>query len=168
MLLKISILRLSQIQAWSQNRKVSNMFKRQNPDTMGNVISRLWIFSFFTMVFREIHEMAVADTIEGILLGTYEGNPVTDAGLVAGGVVMILLLATYVLTPILKPKLARRLNLIAPPITIGGVLYLIPNDPDDFVLATATVVAVTTIFVISFFWRTEESHHLPFEVRHAL
>ena len=128
------------------------MFKQQNAETTGNLISRLWIFSFFTMVYRDIHEMAVADTIEGILAGTYEGNPVTDAGLVAGGVVLILLLATYVLTPILKPHLARRLNLLMPPITIVGVLYLIPNDPDDFVLAAGTVVAVVTIFLISFFF----------------
>jgi len=144
------------------------MFKQQNVETIGNVISRLWIFSFFTMVYRDIHEMAVADTIEGILVGTYEGNPVTDAGLVAGGVVMSLLLATYVLTPILRPHLARRLNLFMPPITIVGVFYLVPNDPDDFVLATATVAAVLTIFVISFFWRTEGSRSVSSEVRHAV
>ena len=144
------------------------MFREQNAETIGNVISRLWIFSFFTMVYRDIHEMAVADTIEGILVGTYEGNPVTDAGLVAGGVVLILLLATYVLTPILKPHLACRLNLLMPPITIVGVLYLIPNDPDDFVLAAGTVVAVVTIFLISFFWRTEGSSHVSREVRHAV
>ena len=144
------------------------MFKQQNAETTGNLISRLWIFSFFTMVYRDIHEMAVADTIEGILAGTYEGNPVTDAGLVAGGIVMVLLLATYVLTPILKPNLARRLNLFMPPITIVGVFYLIPNDPDDFVLAAATVVAVLTIFIISFFWRTEASRSMSGEIRHAI
>ena len=144
------------------------MFKQQNAETTGNLISRLWIFSFFTMVYRDIHEMAVADTIEGILAGTYEGNPVTDAGLVAGGIVMVLLLATYVLTPILRPNLARRLNLFMPPITIVGVFYLIPNDPDDFVLAAATVVAVLTIFIISFFWRTEASRSMSGEIRHAI
>ena len=144
------------------------MFKQQNAETTGNLISRLWIFSFFTMVYRDIHEMAVADTIEGILAGTYEGNPVTDAGLVAGGIVMVLLLATYVLTPILKPNLARRLNLFMPPITIVGVFYLIPNDPDDFVLAAATVVAVLTIFIISFFWRTDASRSVSGEIRHAI
>ena len=144
------------------------MFKQQNAETTGNLISRLWIFSFFTMVYRDIHEMAVADTIEGILAGTYEGNPVTDAGLVAGGIVMVLLLATYVLTPILRPNLARRLNLFMPPITIVGVFYLIPNDPDDFVLAAATVVAVLTIFIISFFWRTDASRSVSGEIRHAI
>ncbi len=144
------------------------MFKPRNAGTVGNVISRLWIFIFFTLVYRDIHEMAVASTIEGILSGTYEGNPVTDAGLVAGGVVMIIFLATYVLTPILKPNLARRLNLLTPPIAVVGVFYLIPNDPDDFVMATATVVALLTIFIISFFWQTEQSKSQLNEVRHAV
>lgn len=144
------------------------MLKQKTTETIGNVISRLWIFVFFTMVYRDIHEMAVASTIEGILVGTYEGNPVTDAGLVAGGVIMIVLLANYVLTPVLKPYLARRLNMLTPTITIIGVLYLIPNDPDDFVLATATIAALLTISVISFFWQTEQTASQAIEVRHAV
>lgn len=144
------------------------MFREQDPESTGDVIARLWIFTFFTMIFRDLHEMAVASTIEGILSGTFEGNPVTDAGLVVGGGIQVLMLATFVLSTTLKPYAARRINLAMSPLAIAGGLYIVPNDPDDFLLATVAIAALTTIFLISFFWRTEGSHRVSGEVRHAV
>jgi len=108
------------------------MFKPHDPLAFGDTISRLWVFTLFTMVFRDIHEMATASTIQGILEGTYEGNPVTDAGLFFGGVALVILLLTSLLSVLLKPNAARRLNLVVAPIAMGGIFYLVPNDPDDY------------------------------------
>ena len=144
------------------------MFREQDAESIGDVIARLWIFIFFTMVFRDLHEMAVASTIEGILSGTFEGNPVTDTGLVVGGGVLVLMLSTFVLSTTLKPYAARRLNLTVAPLAIAGGLYIVPNDPDDFLLGAVTTVALLAIFLISFFWRSEGSRHTSREVRHAV
>ena len=80
------------------------MFKPQDPDQFGTTISRIWTFVFFTMIFRDLHEMSTARTIEGILDGRFEGNPVTDAGLAIGGVVLVLLLLTSFLSNLLKAE----------------------------------------------------------------
>lgn len=133
------------------------MFKTQNSDTFGETISRLWTFALFCMVFRDIHEMATASTIHGILEGTYEGNPVNDAGLVFGGFALILMLLTALLSPTLKPYAAKRLNLIMAPLAFGGMFYLLPNDPDDFLLGGVTAIAILSIFTISLVWRTEDA-----------
>ena len=135
------------------------MFREQDAESIGDVIARLWIFTFFTMIFRDLHEMAVASTIEGILSGTFEGNPVTDAGLVAGGGVLVLLLTTIVLSTTLKPYAARRLNLVLSPLAIVGGYYIFPNDPDDYLFAAVTTAALLAIFLISFFWRTDDARN---------
>ncbi len=135
------------------------MLKTQNSDTFGETISRLWTFALFCMVFRDIHEMATASTIYGILEGTYEGNPVNDAGLVFGGVALILMLLTALLSPSLKPYAAKRLNLIMAPLAFGGMFYLFPNDPDDYLLGGVTAVAILAIFTISLVWRIENARN---------
>jgi len=143
------------------------MFKPHDPNGFGNTISRLWVFTLFTMVFRDIHEMATASTIQGILEGTYEGNPVTDAGLFFGGVALVILLLTSQLSVLLKPYAARRLNLAVAPIALGGIFYLVPNDPDDYLLGGVSAIAILTIFVTSWFWQTTAQPGCMREVRHA-
>lgn len=143
------------------------MFKPQNPDTIGDTTSRLWVFTLFVMVFRDIHEMATASTIQGILEGTYEGNPVTDAGLVFGGIALVLMLLTGLLSTLLKPLAAKRLNLVMVPLAFGGSFYLFPNDPDDYLLGGVTAIALLTIFVTCLFWRTDAVTKNLGKVRHA-
>ncbi len=144
------------------------MFREQDTESTGDVIARLWIFTFFTMIFRDLHEMAVASTIEGILSGTFEGNPVTDLGLVVGGGVLVLMLVTFVLSTTLKPYAARRLNLTIAPLAVVGGFYLVPNDPDDYLLAAVTTAGLLAIVVISFLWRTKGPRSVSGEVGHAV
>ena len=143
------------------------MFKPHDPNILGDTISRLWVFTLFTMVFRDIHEMATASTMQGILEGTYEGNPVTEAGLFFGGVALVILLLTSLLSVLLKPYAARRLNLAVAPIALGGIIYLVPNDPDDYLLGGASAIAVLTIFVSSWCWQTTAKIDSMHEVPHA-
>jgi hypothetical protein len=135
---------------------------------MGHVISRLWTFVFFTMLSRDIHEMSTADTIEGILAGTYEGNVVTDAGLFYGGLALVLMLLTSLFSTLLVPSAVRRLNLIVAPLAIAGGFYLFPNDPDDYLLAGAATTALLAIFFVCWFWRPALSSNSHQEARHAV
>lgn len=143
------------------------MFKPQNSDTLGDTISRLWVFTFFVMIFRDLHEMAVASTIQGILEGTYEGNPVTDAGLVFGGAALVLMLLTAQLSALLAPYAAKRLNLVMAPVALAGTFYLIPNDPDDFLLGGVTALSLLAIFTICLFWRTRAATNKVGGLRYA-
>ena len=143
------------------------MFKPQDPDQFGTTVSRIWTFVFFTMIFRDLHEMSTARTIEGILDGRFEGNPVTDAGLAIGGVLLVLLLLTSLFSNLLEPLAVRRMNLIASPVALAGSLYLFPNDPDDYILGGVTAVALLTIFVLCWKWRPATTSDSPGEVRHA-
>ena len=143
------------------------MFKPQDPDQFGTTISRIWTFAFFTIIFRDLHEMSTARTIEGILDGRFEGNPVTDTGLVIGGVVLVLMLLTSFFSNLLKPFAVRRLNLIVSPIALVGSLYLLPNDPDDYILGGVTAVAFVTIFVLCWKWRPATALDSPSEVLRA-
>ena len=143
------------------------MFKPQDPDQFGTTISRIWTFAFFTMIFRDLHEMSTARTIEGILDGRFEGNPVTEAGLAIGGVLLVLLLLTSLFSNLLKPFAVRRMNLIASPISLASSLYLFPNDPDDYILGSVTAVALLTIFILCLKWQPAKTMTSPSEVRHA-
>lgn len=143
------------------------MFKSQDPDQFGTTISQIWTFVFFTMIFRDLHEISTAGTIEGILEGYFEGNPVTDPGLVVGGICLLFFLLTSFFSNLLKPYAVRRLNMIVAPIALAGSFYLLPNDPDDYIFAGATVVALLAIFVLCWKWRTTKSSDNSSEVRYV-
>lgn len=143
------------------------MFKPIDPNTVGDTISRLWVFTLFTMVFRDLHEMVTAATVQGILDGTYEGNPVTEAGLLWGGVTLVILLLTSLFSVLLTPRAAKYLNLSVAPIAFGGIFYLVPNDPDDFLLAGVSAITVLTIFITAWFWQTNTVIDSMREVGHA-
>lgn len=147
--------------------KGANMFKSQTSDQVGDTISRLWLFAFFTMIFRDLHEMSTASTINGILSGTFEGNPVTDQGLVIGGVALVVFLMTFVLSTVLIPSAARRLNLTVVPFAIAGMLVLLPNDPDGWLLGAMTAGAFLLIFYLSWTWETRPSVLHDKEVRYV-
>lgn len=144
------------------------MLKPQDPDQFGTTISRIWTFVFFTMIFRDLHEMSTAQTIEGILDGHFEGNPVTDTGLVIGGIILVLMLLISFFSNLLKPFAVRWLNLMASPIALAGSFYLFPNDPDDYILSGVTAVALLTIFVMCWKWRSATTLGGRSEVRHAV
>lgn len=143
------------------------MLNPQNSDQIGHVISRLWTFVFFTMLFRDIHEMSTAATIEGILAGTYEGNVVTDTGLFFGGLALVLMLLTSLFSTLLVPSAVRWLNLIVAPLAIAGGLYIFPNDPDDYLLAGGATAGLLVIFIVCWSWQTDPSRNRNPEARHA-
>ena len=144
------------------------MLKPQDPNDVGTTISRIWTFVFFVMIFRDLHEMSTAQTINGILNGRFEGNEVTDAGLVLGGAVLVVLLLTSLLSTLLQPTVVRRLNLVVAPLTLLGSFYLLPNDPDDYLLAGVTATALLTIFVICLYWTPAPARDSIQKVRHAV
>lgn len=143
------------------------MFKQQTNNQYGDTISRLWLFAFLMMIFRDLHEMSTESTIRGILAGTFEGNPVTDEGLLMGGVALSIMAITFVLSTLLNPSAARKLNLFVTPITVAGMFVLPPNDPDDYLLGAMTASAFVGIFYLSWTWKVTPQISMSKEVNHA-
>jgi len=128
------------------------MFNVTYSDQFGRTLSLLWLFAILNILFRDIHEMTMAGTISEILSGRMNGNPVTEGALFAGAFAVELLLLAMLLSNLLVPKAARLLNLVLAPVAIGGVLFGVPNDPDDYFFATVEIFTFALIFVLSWNW----------------
>ena len=108
------------------------MVAREGPKATAALLSQLWLFAMLNTVFRDIHEMAKAETIEEILSGYLNGNPVTEGVLLVGGVLVELPLLMILLGHVVSGVAYRRLNLVLAPLALVGVLASYPNDPDDY------------------------------------
>ena len=129
------------------------MFKPVAYDEFGKVLSSLWLFVILNGLFRDMHELAVASTIEEILAGRMNGAPVTDGALLAGAAVIQVLLLGMLLSSLLKPRAARWLNLVVPPLMAFAMFFAPPNDPDDYVFYTIMVGTLLAISFIAWNWR---------------
>ncbi|WP_373635086.1 DUF6326 family protein [Yoonia sp. SS1-5] len=130
------------------------MFRSNHPDDRGKILSLLWLFAILNMLFRDIHEMTMAATINEILSGYVNGNPMSESVLFFGAFAVELLLLVFLLSGLLAPYWARLLNLVMVPVAILGTFYIAPNDPDDYFFAVVEICAFITIFVMAWRWQT--------------
>lgn len=129
------------------------MFKSVAYDEFGKVLSSLWLFVILNGLFRDMHELAVASTIEEILTGHMNGSPVTDGVLLAGALVTQVLLLSMLLSSLLKPRAARWFNIVVPPLMAFAMFFAPPNDPDDYVFYTIMVGTLLAISLLAWNWR---------------
>ena len=52
------------------------------------LLSTLWIFVLFNMLFRDIHEIPTREFLEQAITGTMNGVVITDELLLIGGIMM--------------------------------------------------------------------------------
>lgn len=122
---------------------------------MGPMLTLLWLFAVLNILFRDIHEMVEADTINDILAGHMNGAPVTEGALLAGAFAVELILLALLLSSVLTPLRARRFNLLAAPLAMAGSLYVPPGDPDDVVFAIVVMATFLAIFVLAWRWQVD-------------
>ncbi len=125
----------------------------------GKTITLLWLFAILNTLFRDIHQLVVASTIEDILAGHMNGNPVTEGALFIGAFAVELLLLGMLLSQLLRPSHARIFNLAVAPIAFAGTFVVPPTDLDDYFFATVVLATFATIFVLAWKWRTTETDH---------
>ena len=118
-------------------------------DQFRRAVPALWLFAILNTIFRDLHEMAEASTIQDILAGQMNGAPVTDAALLVGGIGITLMLATMLLSRLASPRVTRWLNLAVVVLAAFGMTLAPPNDPDDYWFASVTTLAFASIFVLS-------------------
>lgn len=121
-------------------------------DRIRDTISMLWLFAILNTLFRDIHEMTKAETIDEILGGTLNGNPVTEPVLLAGAVAVELLLLAPLLTRLLPAHGARMVNLLLPPLAVLGGFLAAPDDPDDYFFTAVTSASFIAIFWMAWCW----------------
>ena len=132
---------------------VRELAARKLPEPSAVLLSQLWLFAMLNTVFRDIHEMAKAETIEDILSGFMNGNPVNEAVLLLGGVLVELTLVMILGAYVFGPRLYRQLNLVLAPLAVLGVVFSAPNDPDDYFFVAITAVAFLSATAIAWSWR---------------
>jgi len=131
-------------------------------------LSLLWLFAILNIIFRDIHEFTMASTINEILSGTVNGNPMTETVLLYGAVAVELLLLAFLLTALLPPAKARLLNLVMVPITLLGMAIVPPADPDDIFFALIVFTALAAIFILAWRWSPHAQAKELQRGRHAL
>lgn len=134
---------------------------------LGKTLSLLWLFAILNILFRDIHEMSTASAVSEILSGYVSGRPVTEEALLIGGLAVELLLLAFLLSALLPPSTAKRINLAFAPLAIIGVLYGAPSDLDDYFFAAVEITTFAAITVMAWRWRTDASEADIHEVRRA-
>ncbi len=122
------------------------------------VLSSLWIFVLFNMLFRDIHEFARPGAIEEFM--TME---VAEGLLLASGIVLSLLIAMVVLNHVLSPGVARWANIAVSLVAIAAMVANPPGDLDDVWFFTVEILALMAIIGLAWAWRTDpvERSHDP-------
>jgi hypothetical protein len=119
------------------------------PEDRGVVLSTLWIFILFNMVFADIVGFMNPGALEGIITGTV-GIEITQELLLVFSVLLEVPIAMIFLSRILKPQINRWANIVASVITIlfvigGGSAYL-------SYIFFATVEVICMLFIIGYAW----------------
>ncbi len=138
------------------------MLNRSDPNDLRPALSLLWLFAILNMVFRDIHEFTMASTLNEILSGTINGNPMSETVLLYGAFAVEILLLGFLLSAVLPARWARNLNLVLVPAAIAGMFVVPPADPDDIFFAIVEICALAAAFVLAWRW-TPHTH--PFKTR---
>jgi predicted membrane channel-forming protein YqfA (hemolysin III family) len=112
----------------------------------------LWIFVFFNMIFRDLHEFGRAGFIQELTVGVVNGVQITDFLLLIGGIMMEVPLLMLPITILLKPQVSRLANICIGTLMIPLMISTYDLfDPDDIFFLIFEVVALS--LVIWYAWR---------------
>ncbi len=144
------------------------MFTPSNPNDLRPTLSVLWLFAILNVIFRDIHEFTMASTLNEILSGTVNGNPMSETVLLFGAFAVELLLIGFLFSALLPAWWARNLNLVLAPVAVAGLLFIPPADPDDFFFAFVELCAFGTAFVLAWRWTPDVQPSDTQGARHAV
>lgn len=117
------------------------------------LLSTLWIFVLFNMIFRDLHEFGRPGFLEEIMTGIVNGVQITEGLMLLGGIMAEIPISMVLLSRVLKYKMNRWANIIAGAITIAIVIQNGAADLDDMFFATIEIVSVSFIVWCAWKWR---------------
>ena len=119
---------------------------------MKALLSTLWIFVLFNILFRDIHEFATAEFLEEAMLGTVNGVPITEEILLLGWILAEIPISMVVLSRILTYRVNRWSNIIVGGLMIAFVINNGAGDLDDLFFAATEIVALAAIIWSAWKW----------------
>ena len=138
-----------------QQAKSINMASHQNTIATDKkaLLSTLWIFVLFNLIFRDIHEFFRAGLLEEIITGVVNGTQVTEQVMLIGAVMVEIPILMVLLSRVLNYRINRWANIIIGAITIALVIAMGQKDLDDLFFATVEVIALSVIIWVAWKWR---------------
>ncbi len=124
---------------------------------MKALLSTLWIFVLFNLIFRDLHDLFRPGLLEEMMTGIVNGTRVTDEMLLVGGIMMEIPISMVLLSRVLQYKLNRWANIITGAISIAFVIGTGAKDLDDIFFATIEVVALSLIVWYAWKWPKQEA-----------
>lgn len=123
--------------------------KRMQTDR-GGVLSSLWIFVLFNMLFRDVHELLRPGAID-----EFRSSTVSETMLLGSGVALSVFISMVVLSRVLLRQANRRANITVALIALVAMLAFPPNDLDDAWFLGVQIVGVLAIMWLAWTWRAE-------------
>lgn len=121
-------------------------------------LTSLWVFVFFNMIFRDLHELGRPGFLEEIMTGVVNGVQITEGLMLVGGIMIAIPLLMIPLVQFLRVKANRRVNLIIGSLQMLSVLGVNrAPDLDDIFFAVIELVALAIILRLAWTWRTKQS-----------
>ncbi len=116
------------------------------------VLSTLWIFVLFNLIFRDIHQFFRGGVLEEIITGVVNGTQVTEEVMLIGAVMVEIPILMVLLSRILNYRINRWANIIIGAITIALVIGMGQKDLDDHFFATVEVISLSVIIWLAWKW----------------
>ncbi len=121
------------------------------------LLSTLWSFVLFNMIFRDLHEFGRPGFLEEIMTGIVNGVQITEELLLLGGIMAEVPISMVLLSRVLKYRVNRWANIIAGAITMAFVINNGARDLDDVFFAAIEVAALALIVWCAWKWRRQEA-----------
>ena len=120
---------------------------------MKAMLSTLWMFYLFNVIFRDIHEFIEPGFIEQVMTGTFNGTQITEPLLLLGGFVAEVPISMVLLSRLLPYGANRWANIIAAVITLAFEVNNGTTDLDDTFHMVIEMAALAFIIWSAWRWR---------------
>ena len=117
------------------------------------LLSTLWIFVLFNMIFRDLHEFGRPGFIEEIMTGIVNGVQITEKLMLLGGIMAEVPISMVLLSRVLNYRINRWANIFAGTITIAMIINNGVKDLDDIFFTAIEVVALILIVWCAWKWK---------------
>ena len=119
------------------------------------LLSTLWIFVLFNIIFLEFHKFLQPGFIAEIMTGVVNGTQMTQGVLLLGAIVLEIPIVMLLMSRVLKYRVNRWANIIAGAITIAIVIGNVSTNLDNIFFST--IVVVSLLLIVWYAWKWPKS-----------
>ncbi len=132
-----------------------------NSITIPTLLSTLWIFVLFNMIFRDLHQFLAKGYIEEMM-----ALNISDANMLFYGVILEIPILMVLLSRVLPAIVNKWVNSIAATIIMLGVISTLPDgDLDDTFFTLIEVISFITIIWLAWKLPKDDLQILDYDVK---